>query len=382
MRFQKVKEGKVEFFVPIEEKLTKKVCVFYNPVMKFDRDLSEIIISILKPKKICDCLAASGIRGLRYKSVLENSEVVVNDRNPTATKLIEKNAKLNKLRVKIENKDANILLIENGFDFIDIDPFGSPIYFLDAAAKSIRNNGIISMTATDTAPLCGTSPLTCLRRYGIRSYKVDFMKELGLRILISAIIKNFSRYDQAFNPIFSYYRMHYFRVFGRIERGCGKANKLLKQFDYLSYCPMCGFRKKGRLEQCEYCKNKIELIGPIYLNNFASKEFCNKILKKWWEIVKEFEIKGKLIEVPRKEFEYFPNISRFIRIIKNEQGFPPYFDIHKICKLNKKQQKKMRSLLDKLKGERTHFTPLGIKTKKSFKEVLEGLDYELKTTFQ
>ncbi|HIE41109.1 MAG TPA: hypothetical protein EYP80_00430 [Candidatus Aenigmarchaeota archaeon] len=48
MRFQKVKEGKVEFFVPIEEKLTKKVCVFYNPVMKFDRDLSEIIISILK----------------------------------------------------------------------------------------------------------------------------------------------------------------------------------------------------------------------------------------------------------------------------------------------------------------------------------------------
>jgi tRNA (guanine26-N2/guanine27-N2)-dimethyltransferase len=315
--------------------------------MKFDRDLCEVIISVLRSKRICDCLGASGVRGLRYKSVLKGSKVTINDRDSKAVRLIERNAKLNKLEVNIENRNANILLLENVFDFIDIDPFGSPIYFLDSAAKSIKNNGIIAMTATDTAPLCGTSPLTCLRRYGIKSFRVDFLKELGLRILISAVIKNFAKYDQAFSPIFSYYRRHYFRVFGRIERGAWRANKLMKQFEYLSYCSKCGFRKKGILEKCEYCKSKIELIGPIYLGDFASIEFCNKIIKK--------------------------TRSEFVKIIRDEQGYLPYYEIHKLCKLNKKQPKRMEELLEKLEGKRTHFTPLGIKTKKSFEEVLGSL---------
>jgi tRNA (guanine26-N2/guanine27-N2)-dimethyltransferase len=344
MKLELKKEGKIKFFVPIEKKLTKKASVFYNPEMKFDRDLSEIIVSILKPKKICDCLAASGVRGLRYKSILENAEVIVNDKNPKAVELMKKIAKLNKLGVRIENKDANILLLEEKFDFIDIDPFGSPIYFLDSAAKSIKNNGIIAMTATDTAPLCGTSPLTCLRRYGIKSFRVDFSKELGLKILISAIIKNFAKYDQAFIPIFSYYRRHYFRVFGRIERGAGKANKLLKQFNYLSYCSKCGFRKEGILNKCEYCNSKTELIGPIYYGDFASKEFCNKIIKK--------------------------TKSEFVKIIRDEQGYLPYYEIHKLCKLNKKQPKRMEELLEKLEGKKTHFSPTGMKTKKSLEDIL------------
>ena len=37
------------------------------------------------------------------------------------------------------------------FDYIDIDPFGSPNPFLAAAIGRITRNGIVAVTATDTA---------------------------------------------------------------------------------------------------------------------------------------------------------------------------------------------------------------------------------------
>ena len=367
MKLELKKEGKIKFFVPAARKITKKDEVFYNPEMEFDRDLSEIIVSILKPKKICDCLAASGVRGLRYKSVLDSAEVVANDKNPKALELIKENARLNKLEIRVENKDANVLLLEEKFDFVDIDPFGSPVYFLDSCARAIRNRGIIAITATDTAPLCGTYPGTCLRRYGVKSLKVDFVKELGLRILISAAIRNFARYELAFTPIFSYYRKHYFRVFGRIERGAKRVTKLLEQFNYLSYCQKCGWRKEGIYEKCEFCGNKISLIQEIYLGNFAQKEFCNQILEK---------LEGKTIidkVLPPNVKESGTHPSTLIRAVRDEQNYPPYYEIHWLCKLNKKQPKRMELLLKKLEGRRTHFSPLGIKTKKSFSEIIKCL---------
>ncbi|RLI99892.1 MAG: hypothetical protein DRP06_02745 [Candidatus Aenigmatarchaeota archaeon] len=354
MKLKTIKEGDIKLKVPVNEELTKKMSVFYNPEMKFDRDISELIISILKPKKICDCLAASGARGLRYKSVLKDSEVVLNDQNPKTAEVMKKNAELNNLEVRIENKDANKLLFENLFDFIDLDPFGSPIYFLDSAAKSIRNKGIVALTATDTAPLCGTSPLTCLRRYGIRSLKTDFYKELGLRIFISSAMKIFSRYDMAFTPIFSYCRRHYFRIFGRVTRGCKRADLLLEQFDYISYCQKCGFHKTGLIDKCDNCGNKLNLIGKIFTGNFASPEFCVKLEKE-----------------SSKKFDY---LSDFINQIRAEQDYFMYYDIHKICKWNGKQIKKKKFLLENLEGSKTHFLDTGIRTNKEFSEILKVFD--------
>ena len=354
MKLETIKEGNIKLKVPVEKELTKKMSVFYNPEMKFDRDLSELIISILQPKKICDCFAASGARGLRYKSVLKDSEVVLNDLNLKAVELIKKNAGLNKLKVRLESKDANKLLFENLFDFIDLDPFGSPIYFLNSAAKSIKNKGIVAMTATDTAPLCGTSPLTCLRRYGIKSLKTDFYKELGLRIFISSAMKIFSMYDMAFTPIFSYCRKHYFRIFGQVTRGCKRTDSLLEQFDYISYCQKCGFHKTGLIDKCDNCGNKLNLIGKIFTGNFASPEFCMKLEKE-----------------SNKKFNY---LSDFINQIKVEQDYFMYYDIHKICKWNGKQIKKKKFLLEKLEGCKTHFLDTGIKTNKPFSEILKAFD--------
>ena len=42
------------------------------------------------------------------------------------------------------------------FDCIDLDPYGSPSIFLDSAIRSVKNGGLLLVTATDAGPLCGS----------------------------------------------------------------------------------------------------------------------------------------------------------------------------------------------------------------------------------
>ena len=159
-------------------------------------------------------------------------EILFNDINKIAVKTIKKNITLNKLpksKIKIFNQDANLFLLENkGFDYIDIDPFGSPNPFLDAAIKSLSRNAILAVTATDTAPLAGTYPKTCLRKYwATPSTKHPSAHELALRILIRKIQLIAAQYEKALTPIYSYYKQHYYRAFFICQKGASRTDKIL-----------------------------------------------------------------------------------------------------------------------------------------------------------
>ena len=51
-----------------EGKLTKKLPVFYNPVMKFNRDISVLLLNSIEniDMQIADPLAGSGIRSMFF----------------------------------------------------------------------------------------------------------------------------------------------------------------------------------------------------------------------------------------------------------------------------------------------------------------------------
>ncbi|MFQ5891611.1 MAG: tRNA (guanine(10)-N(2))-dimethyltransferase, partial [Candidatus Methanofastidiosia archaeon] len=132
MELVEFREGKARILAPKFEKLTSRAKVFYNPEMSFDRDLSSLLISSSADRlEVCDALSGTGIRGIRY--ALEcKSKVHLNDLNPKSYKLIKENLKLNNIEAEVSNIDANILLREIKFDVVDIDPFGSPVYYLDS----------------------------------------------------------------------------------------------------------------------------------------------------------------------------------------------------------------------------------------------------------
>ncbi|MFN3621907.1 MAG: tRNA (guanine-N1)-methyltransferase, partial [Nitrososphaerales archaeon] len=194
-----VKEDETIILVPKNSvfcRIPPKSPAFYNPAAKLNRDLSLRIYGAyasLTHSDITfgDALAGVGARGLRVAKECKNvAQIYLNDLNPKAIELARCAAKLNGISEKcvFTTKDAILFLAEhsisaNRFDILDIDPFGSPTPFLAAALRAVKRGGLISLTATDTAVLCGVYPKVALRRYGGLSIRCEYANEVGARLL-------------------------------------------------------------------------------------------------------------------------------------------------------------------------------------------------------
>src|SRR3989344_5707578 len=179
--------------------------VFYNPVMKSNRNIAILLLNSIDNEKmnIASPLAGSGIRELRFLQELKSGKIehlFVNDIKDNFPEVMAENLKLNNItkefkdKLVIHNDDANLFLsnqvkhcIEEKFcgyfDYIEIDPFGTPNPFLASAVARITREGIIAITATDTAALTGTYPKVTKRKYLAKAVRSYMMHEIGLRIL-------------------------------------------------------------------------------------------------------------------------------------------------------------------------------------------------------
>lgn len=336
-------------------KISKKLLVFYNPLKRLDRELCRLILKLVSKKDwaLCDLLSATGARGI-ILSDLNVKEVVFNDANPNAVKLIKENIKLNKKIIKskisVFNKEANDFLFsgKRAYNYIDIDPFGTPNPFL-SSIKFARS--LIGITATDSSALVGTYPKACLRKYNSIVTKTDFFKEIGIRILIKKIIEAGSLFEKALIPVFGYSYLDYYRVYFKVERKLSIVNNLLSKIGFIIYCKKCLKRKKIKINEswdkkCS-CGCVNNLIGPIYLGNI----WDSNLLKKLIPLEKSYEL------------------QRILDLIKEESQINAfsYISIPKLFKKTKKSIPKFNEIIKNLKDKgykasRTHFDPLGIRT--------------------
>lgn len=216
---KEIQEGRAIFKAHIsgKEKGPGKIKgVFYNPSMKLSRDLHVAFAKQFNFKgKMLDGMAASGIRGIRL--MLEaNIEVEFCDSSKLAIKTIKENLKFNNLKAKVHHKYVEEHLKENNYDWIDIDPFGTPAPYLEAAIDAVNHNGILGIAATDTAVLCGAKPSICKKRYGAMSMKKVASKEIGIRILLGKIHTIASQFNKGIDPILCYSEGHHLRVFVKL----------------------------------------------------------------------------------------------------------------------------------------------------------------------
>ena len=100
--------------------------------------------------RILDALSATGLRAIRYAQEVQGGvEVTANDIDPRAVEAIRANAALNNVREQVVPvcSDASLLMYnmakgENRrYHVVDIDPYGSPTQFLDAAVQAVENGG-------------------------------------------------------------------------------------------------------------------------------------------------------------------------------------------------------------------------------------------------
>ncbi len=348
-----IEEGKAKLYT-VEGKLTKNLKVFYNPIMKLNRDLSLLILRTINKQKLRIGLpmAASGIRGIRVLIELNKPAVVhFNDKSKHAVGFIRQNLKLNNIKdsYTISQKDASVFMLEaSGFHYIDIDPFGSPNPFLDAAVKRISRNGILAVTATDTAPLAGTYPRVCQRKYWALPLRNEFMHETALRILIRKVQLVGMQFDKALLVLFSYYANHYYRVFFRAVKSKSECDKLLANFGFVSYCYNCLRRYIGNVRVKCGCGNKLTIAGPLYLGSLWDKRYFNAI----------------------KGVSDYPEASKLLSVISKESeiGSPFFYTLGSLGKLIKlKQLPKLSELIGSVKAKgykaaRTHFANDGLRT--------------------
>ena len=308
---EEVEEGKARFRAHIEAVPTEDMDVFYNPRMRENRDLSLMLMRELLeeregPVRFAFPLAASGVRALRLACehtdalIDRRCEFHLNDRNEAAILLARENLKQipedlrEHLTMSFSVQDANVFLRESrGFDYIDIDPFGSPVPFLDSALTRIRNRGILAVTATDTAALTGTYPKTSLRRYAARSARTPLMHLEASRMLIAYCQRIAASHDIELAILLAYAREHYIKLFFRARRQRTRASSLIAQHAYVLVCTRCGYNAKRLADadiersasdqntpECPFCNRTLTLIGKLSVP-FGDPDMIRKILERF-----------------------------------------------------------------------------------------------------
>jgi tRNA (guanine26-N2/guanine27-N2)-dimethyltransferase len=357
-------EGTTDLMVPAEAALHlkgpgTKGGVFFNPVMEFSRDVSILVMRVFlknKKAKLLDGLAGTGTRGVRIAYEVDgNYEMVINDHNPMAYKVIKNNIIINGCEnSRAENNKLNLLLSVESFDYIDIDPFGSPVSFLDASLQGIRQYGMLAVTATDTAPLCGTYPKTCLRRYDAISIQSCYSKEVGARILAGHCVRLAGKYDIAAIPVLTFFSDHYIRIHFAIKKGAKKADAAREGIGHIVHDP----NTSGREILSDFSQKTKDnrIIGPLWIGDLHDLDFLSKMK-------------------PDTYLNTTKKIEKYLELWKEEANMPPYFyETNEISSLTKTQPKPLMSMIEDLKdhgflASRTHFSPNGFKTDADITEI-------------
>ncbi len=355
-----VREGITDLLVPEDYSKhgpgTRTGEVFYNRQMEFGRDMSVLVGRevLMEGQRILDGLAATGARGLRMANECGvRADFEMNDRDLRAAVLMKENAELNSLgHVKIHCRDLRALLAEEQFDYVDIDPFGSPADYIDSAVQSCRNRGIIGFAATDTAPLYGSYPKTSFRRYGALSQRSPFGHETGLRILVGFAVREAAKHDRGVEPLLCYHADHYFRCYVKVTNGAARADKSLHSLGYT------GFDRKTLERWIGPERSARTDAGPVWLGPLMSKE-----------LVKSLKPTGDLGTSAR--------CAKIIDCWKEELGMPPTFYLmDELAKKTKLSPPKLTDFIEFLDGRgaaasRTHFDPKGLKTDLSAKNLIK-----------
>nr|XP_011709705.1 tRNA (guanine(26)-N(2))-dimethyltransferase isoform X2 [Macaca nemestrina] len=179
---------------------------------------------------VLEGLAASGLRSIRFALEVPGlRSVVANDTSARAVDLIRRNVQLNDVAhlVQPSQADARMLMyqhqrVSERFDVIDLDPYGSPAPFLDAAVQAVSEGGLLCVTCTDMAVLAGNSGETCYSKYGAMALKSRACHEMALRIVLHSLDLRANCYQRFVVPLLSISADFYVRVFVRVFTGQAK----------------------------------------------------------------------------------------------------------------------------------------------------------------
>ncbi|MFB6251411.1 MAG: tRNA (guanine(26)-N(2))-dimethyltransferase [Halobellus sp.] len=368
-----VREGGVEIAVPDARDGASEGAgddVFYNPTQELNRDLTVATLRAYREREpraatYLDAMAASGIRGVRAAAA--GYDVTCADVDADAVDLARENLARNDLDGRAVERDVNALLYDGGtvFDVVDLDPFGTPIPFADAAFANARN--LVCVTATDTAPLCGAHQRSGIRKYATLPQNTDYHPEMGLRVLLSALIRTAARYDKAAVPILSHVSRHYVRTYLELDARATRADDLIDDLGYVHHCEDCLRRTHefGLIahppETCDACGgDRLLAAGPLYLGPIRDREFVRSVRD---------QVTDELGEAARAD--------RLLETLAGELDTPTHYDQHRLCKQWSRSAPAMDDFIEMLRdagfaASHAHYAGTAFKTDATVPEIRDA----------
>ena len=243
-------EGQAEWRVGPANKSDSPV--FHNVAMANNRTRSVLLLGLairnkwlLKEGKlrVLDGLAASSLRSRRWLNELppelsEQLEIISVDRNDDSIswalanheKYPPKNS--NSQQLSIQKGDLRQIVYSGGWQWVDIDPYGSPIPFLDSAMQNLARKAILQVSATDTAALCGTYPQVTRRRYAAYAVNDTVTHDTAMRILLGNIALCAARHERSIEPPMSVFDGHHTRVSVLVTPGKKNASNVYENLGW------------------------------------------------------------------------------------------------------------------------------------------------------
>lgn len=333
-----IREGLSQILIPDDSISsgpgTKRVG-FYNPDQVLNRDITIALVNAVKPRNYLDGFGGTGIRGIRVTKETGTHSVVA-EINRKSVEVIDKNIRSNEVDINIRNEPFESVVSRSLFDFIDIDPYGSIVPFLDVALTHVRNGGYIGLTATDLSALTGSAPRKTLRRYSSKVQNDRLRHETGLRLLLSYVVRRAAAMDRHIVPLVSFWRSHYYRTVIKVSHGAGHADEDLLKVRMVDKNAEIG-PLYGQVEE-----------GPLWTGPLASSEIVNSAVLKSPE-----GVQNKSLE--------------FLKSLPNEDVRLYFFETADYASFSGKSIPRLETLAKSIEmnfnmpAYRTHFSPTGLK---------------------
>jgi len=243
------------------------------------------------------------------------------------------------------------------FDVVDVDPYGSASVFIDSAVQAVTEGGLLCVTCTDTAVLCGNHVETCWSKYGSIALHTRYSHEMAVRLVLKFIESQANRYKRYIVPVLSLFVDFYVRVFVRVyssphtvKRSCTKMSQVFQcvgcdAFWLQRLCKTIGEQETIPkftastlgldTTKCSECERPLKMGGPIWADPIHDQEFVKTLLAH--------------IEQEPSLYRQSKKIYGLLTSVKDElPNYPFYYDLSSLSNtlhVNTPPILKMRSAL-------------------------------------
>lgn len=354
-----LQEGQACFVVPQD--------LFFNPRARLARDFGVLALRAeadLQERRlhVADLMAGIGTRGIRYALETPVERIVLNDGNPAAVEAIRHNLQLNaipsEVQVEVTCEQVHRLcyamrLRDERFDWVDLDAFGSPSVYWHAASLVPRWDGVLYLTATDMAALCGKLRDPAVRHYGAVTRPWECADEIGARVLLGALQQSAGERGLYYDPLFVLDEGYAMRIAVRLRYG--SSSFPTQHIGWLIKCMGCFSQTTLPLRvtvgRCRVCGSEdVQWAGPLWTGLLYDAEFLH------------------LMSVEARKAGH-QAVLRLLRLMTDEADSPAGY--YAVPELGKRARlghlPPVEALVQQLRREgyvasRTHFETAGFKT--------------------